>query len=83
MRLIGAKGGVIEDSGYRDPKCITKSTIPVSCDSQHIHQSARTRHENANESLKIFHILKHVYRHQFNRHRNMCFAVFKILELMF
>ena len=70
---------LIADNGYNHQKCITPNT--VSDDNRKLHSRIRARHETVNRRLKIFSILRQVYRHPLDDHWLYFHAVAQIVAL--
>lgn len=84
---LGLKGRLLEneqvvsDDAYQDYKCLHGSDTLFDIDLR-VHSSIRARHENVNEILKNFNVIKARFRHDKSLH-SFCFhAVARITQLI-
>lgn len=77
--VIGASNErVFSDAGYSCSKCILQCDLLGQVNCYELQKASRASHETLNQHLKSFHLLKHVYRHHVNTHRNVFFAILNI-----
>lgn len=78
--LIADFGCVSVEAGYSGSKCIVKSEIIDNTEGKTMHKILRARQDTANDRIKNLHLLRHVYLHYVNTHRNVFFTVLNISE---
>lgn len=72
---------VISDEIYKDYKCVRRGNL-VDEDDNSVHSNIRARHENLNEVIKNFNVLKTRFRHHQSLH-SFCFhAVLRISQFI-
>lgn len=72
---------VVADEIYKDYKCIRRGDLNNQ-DDGYTHSNIRARHENINEVIKNFNVLKSKFRHHQSLH-SFCFhAVLRISQLI-
>lgn len=60
---------ILADGGYRDGRVYMETPTGLNNYDQRMKKLARARHETVNSRLKIFSILRKLYRHDLNSHR--------------
>lgn len=80
LNILFENETVIGDNGYVHPRCITPDV--VSEENTEIFKILRARHENVNERLKNFNVIRHIFRHHLSMHGYVFHAVAQLTALM-